>query len=67
MPDEKPKRLPGKLLTCDLCGQQPESLAFDPDECRDNCPFSVPLAGNLRIAGAASARSPGNSCRGKPI
>jgi hypothetical protein len=30
---------PGELLTCELCGQQPESIAFDVDECRDECPF----------------------------
>jgi hypothetical protein len=35
----KPKLPPGELPTCKLCGQQPESIAFDPDECRDECPF----------------------------
>jgi hypothetical protein len=24
---DKPARLPGKLLTCERCGQQPESIA----------------------------------------
>lgn len=28
-----------ELLTCELCGQQPESIAFDRDECRAGCPF----------------------------
>jgi hypothetical protein len=35
----KPKPLPGEPLTCELCGQDPESLAFDPNQCRSECPF----------------------------
>ena len=31
--------LPGELLTCEICSQQPESLAFDIHECRDSCPL----------------------------
>jgi hypothetical protein len=30
---------PGDLMVCELCGQQPEAIAFDPDQCRDECPF----------------------------
>jgi hypothetical protein len=33
------KALPGDLLVCEVCGQQPESVAFDPDQCRRECPF----------------------------
>jgi ferredoxin len=33
--------LPGELLTCELCGQQPESIAFIWDECREKCPFGA--------------------------
>jgi len=35
------ERLPGELLTCELCSQQPESLAFDTHECRDSCPLRL--------------------------
>jgi hypothetical protein len=35
----KPKPLPGEPLTCELCGQDPESIAFDPDQCGSECPF----------------------------
>jgi hypothetical protein len=28
------KRLPGERVTCERCGQQPESI-----ECREDCPF----------------------------
>lgn len=33
------KQPPGELLTCEVCSQQPESIAFDPDECCEECPF----------------------------
>jgi len=37
--NSKAPRPPGELLICELCGQQPESIAFDPDGCRDDCLF----------------------------
>jgi hypothetical protein len=36
--NQRSKLLPGAFSICEFCGQQPESIAFDPDECRDPCP-----------------------------
>jgi hypothetical protein len=37
--DDKSKQRPGELLTCELCGQKPESIAFDPEACLEECHF----------------------------
>jgi hypothetical protein len=48
---QKSKPLPGEPLACEVCGQDPESLAFDPDQCRGDCPFerSEPAGGDRRV------------------
>jgi hypothetical protein len=33
------KPLPGECSRCEFCGQRPDSIAFDLDECRDPCPI----------------------------
>jgi hypothetical protein len=45
----KRQDFPGELLTCELCGQQPESIAFDIDECPDDCLFKrLPIESETR-------------------
>jgi hypothetical protein len=31
--------LPGESPRCEFCGQRPDSITFDLDECRDPCPI----------------------------
>jgi hypothetical protein len=31
----------GELPACEICGQRPESIAFDERECRPGCPLKL--------------------------
>jgi hypothetical protein len=48
--NQRSRLLPGAFSICEFCGQQPESIAFDPDECRDRCPIKrdVPVVNCFR-------------------
>ena len=33
----------GELPTCEVCGQKPDSISFDVQECRPGCPLKLEL------------------------